>query len=155
MPASAFLESTMDMTRDEDIRITLQYAELIDQYLKTDNFVLKYYAHRPDASIGFSYTTGRSPYHPLLYLGQKLPELDKADSTKTICFWAGTPDDTSYWILFPDQRSLLTYHAVTTPDGKAAPIYPPQNPNDSWYTKTNTYYLFDGTGKVLSQGLGF
>ncbi len=155
MPSAVLFESTLDMTSDEDVRMTIAYAALIDQYFKSDNFVLNYYGQRPNAHITLSYYTGKSPYYPLSNFSKKLPELAKTDSTQAIHFWAGTDDDTSYWVLFPNHQSLMTYHAVTTADGKAAPIYPAQDPNGSWYTKTNTWYLFDAAGKVLRQGLGW
>lgn len=155
MPPAVLFESTLDMTSALDVRSTIAYADLIDQYFNANNFVLSYYGKRPNAHITLSYYTGKSPYPPLSNFTKKLPELAKTDSTQCICFWAGTDDDTSYWVLFPNRQSLMTYHAVSTADGKAAPIYPPQDPNDSWYTKTSTWYLFDAAGKVLRQGLGF
>jgi len=155
MPPAVLFESTLDMTSDEDVRMTIAYAALIDWYFKSDNFVLSYYGNRPGAHITLSYYTGHSPYPPLSNFSKKLPELAKTDSTQAICFWAGTDDDTSYWVLFPDHQSLLTYHAVSTADGKAAPIYPAQDTAGSWFTKTNTWYLFDAGGKVLRQGLGW
>ena len=155
MPPAVLFESTLDMTSDEDVHMTIAYAALIDQYFKSDNFVLDYYGERPNAHITLSYYTGKSPYPPLSNFSKKLPELAKTDSTQCICFWAGTDDDTSYWVLFPNHQSLLTYHAVSTADGKAAPIFPAQDPDANWYTKTNTWYLFDAAGKVLSQGIGF
>jgi hypothetical protein len=155
MPSAVLFESTLNMTSDEDVRMTIAYADLIDQYFKSDNFVLNYYGKRPNAHITLSCYTGKSPYPPLSNFSKKLPEVAKTDSTKAICFWAGTDDDTSYWVLFPNHQSLLTYHAVSTADGKAAPIFRPQNADDSWYTKTNTWYLFDAAGQVLQHGLGF
>jgi len=155
MPPAVLFESTLDMTSEEDVRMTIAYADLIDQYFKSNNFVLNYYGQRANAHITLSYYTGRSPYYSLSNFSKKLPGLAKTDSTQTISFWAGTEDDTSYWVLFPNHQSLMTYHAVTTADGKAAPIFPAQDPNASWFTKTNTWYLFDGAGKVLSQGVGF
>jgi hypothetical protein len=155
MPSVVLFESTLDMTNDKDVRMTIAYADLIDQYFKSNNFVLNYYKKQPNGHITLSYYTGKSPYPPLSNFNKKLPEFFKIDSTKTICFWAGTDDDTSYWVLFPNRQSLMTYHAVTTADGKAAPIFPAQNPDDNWYVKTNTWYLFDDEGKVLRQGLGW
>lgn len=155
MPPAVLFESTLDMTSDEDVHRTIAYAGLIDEYFKSANFVLNYYGQRPNAHITLSYYTGKSPYPPLSNFSKKLPELAKTDSTQAICFWAGTDDDTSYWVLFPNHQSLLTYHAVSTADGKAAPIFPAQDPNANWFTKTNTWYLFDAGGKVLKQGVGF
>ncbi len=155
MPANASIEGRIDMTRREEINTVIGYAGLIDQYFKADNFVLKYYSNRPDSHFAFSYSTGQSPYNSLRYLSKKLPELSKTDSSKTISFWLGAPDESSFWIMFPGSKTLLTYHSVTTPNGQTAPIYPPQDPNATWTTKSYTWYLFDDAGKVLGQGLRF
>jgi len=155
MPANASIEGRIDMARREDINTVIEYAGLIDRHFKADNFVFKYYSNRPDSHFAFSYNTGQSPYNSLRYLSKKLPELSKADSSKTISFWLGAPDESSFWIICPDSKVLLTYHSVTTPNGETAPIYPPQDPSMSWTTKSDTWYLFDGAGKVLKQGLRF
>jgi|GEM_PF-4575054 len=155
MPANASLECQIDMTRKSDVKMVIEYAALIDKYFKTNNFMFNYYRNLKDAYIGFAYYTGRSPYYSLEYLGKKLPELAKTDSTQVIHCWISAPDDASTWIMFPDNKALLTYHSVTTPNGETAPIYPPLDPNANWSIKSNTYYLFDGSGKVLSQGRGF
>jgi hypothetical protein len=155
MPSAVLFESTIDMTSGEDVRRTVAYADVANQYFRSDNFVLGYYGKRAGAYITLSCYTGKSPYPSLSNFSKTLPELAQTDSTQTICFWAGTEDDTSYWILFPNHQSLLTYHSITTPDGKAAPIFTPQDPKDSWYTKSRTWYLFDAGGKVLQHGLGW
>ncbi len=155
MPANASLQSTIDMTRSEDIRMVIGYAALIDKYFKAGNFALKYYSNRPDCYISFSSNTGRSPFSSLAFLAKKYPELAKADSSQTVFCWLSAPDDASTWMLFPDNKCLLTYHSVSTPDGKTLPIYPPQDPNLNWAMRSNTWCLFDGTGKVLEEGRSF
>lgn len=155
MPSNTVFEANINMMLKKDIDMVINYATLIDNYFRSNNFVLKYYSNRPKTQFDFSYSTGQSPYHSLTYLGKKLPEMAKIDSSQTISFWIAGDDESSYWTIFPDGKALLTYHSVTTPDGKTAPIYPPQDPNASWFTNTNTYYLFDETGKVLSKGVGF
>ncbi|WP_184545365.1 hypothetical protein [Mucilaginibacter sp. FT3.2] len=155
MPSNAIFEARINMARKQDIQMIIDYGALIDQYFNANNFVFNYYSNRPKTQIDFSYNTGQTPYYSLTYLSKKLPDQAKIDSSQTISFWIAVADDSSYWIMFPDHKALLTYHSVTTPHGETAPIYPPQDRNATWYTKSNTYYLFDGAGKVLSQGIGF
>lgn len=155
MPGNALIDAQIDMERKADITSVIEYAALIDKYFKTGNFAFNYYRNRTDSHISFAYTTGRSPYSSLRYIAKKLPQLAKTDSTQVIYCWISATDDSSTWMMFPNDRILLTYHSVTTPHGETAPIYPAQDPNASWSVKSNTYYLFDSKGKVLSQGQRF
>lgn len=151
MPENAFLEANINMTSQHDIKMVVEYAALIDQYFKAGNFVLNYYSKLPDSRISFSCNTSRSPYTNLKHLREKLPAISQADSTQVISFWASVPDDTSKWVVFPDNKTLLTYHSVTTPNGQTAPIYPHQPAGLNWREKSYTFYLFDKTGKVIAQ----
>lgn len=152
MPTNATVYCRIDMADNKDIKTLIDYAALIDAYFKSNNFVLQYYSNRPKGYFSFWYYTGQSHHSSLLFLSQKLPELAKIDSTKTIAFYAGEPDDTTTWIIFPNNDILLTYHSFTAPNGQPGPIFPPMAPNTSWNTRSRYYYLFDGSGKVLSEG---
>lgn len=152
MPDNAVLYADIDMTSRNDIKMVVAYANLIDKYFKAGNFVLNYYGKQADGHISFSYNTGRSPYRTVEHLRKKIPTIPRADSTQMINFGAGVPNDSSSWILFPDNSALLTYHSVTTPNEQTAPIYPVQPPGLSLREKTMTLYWFDGAGKVTAQG---
>lgn len=151
MPDNATLYANIDMTSQNDIKMVVAYASLIDKYFKAGNFVLNYYSKQADGHISFSYNTGRSAYHTVEHFRKKIPTIPRADSTQMINFGAGVPDDSSSWILFPDNSSLLTYHSVTTPNQQTAPIYPVQPVGLSWREKSMILYLFDGAGKVTAQ----
>lgn len=150
MPANSLLYSTIDMSRPEDINKIIMHAALIDKYFKAGNFVFSYYNNRPQTHIGFSFNPDQLPYH-LPYQAKKIPDLANADSTQVLSFYVATLDDSSNWTIFPGNIILLTYHMVTTPDGKTAPIYPPQDPKIDWFKRSQICYLFDDAGKVLSQ----
>ncbi len=154
MPANATIYCRINMADNKDIKTLVDYAALIDNYFKTNNFVLQYYTNRPKAYFSFSYYTGQSNHSSLRFLEHKLPQLAKVDSTKTISFYAGEPDDASSWIIFPNNNILLTYHSFTLPNGTPGPIFPPMAPNTSWSTRSRYYYLFNSSGKVLSEGNG-
>jgi len=154
MPADATLESRIDMTRKQDINRVIKYANLLDKYFNSNNFVLKYYSSCTDCHLIFACYNENSAHPSLSYLNKKLPELAKADATQVISFWTTAPDDSATWMLFPDGKSLLTYHSITTPGMTTAPIFPPHQPGDDWNTITHTYFLFDNNGTILSQGLG-
>ncbi|EHQ30621.1 hypothetical protein Mucpa_6570 [Mucilaginibacter paludis DSM 18603] len=152
MPSNAVIYANIDMASMKDVGMLVQYAALIDHYFEGNNFVLKYYRNVPKAHIGFPFEAYHSPYSSTRSLKRSLPELADVDSTQSISFYASEPDDTSQWTIYSGNMVLLRYHSITTPHGETAPIFPPVDPKLNWSARTDHYYLFDGTGKVLREG---
>jgi hypothetical protein len=123
MPANTALWASLDMTNAADIKAVIDYANLIDKFFKAGNFMFKYYGADINSQLAFDYNTSHSPYYSLNFLAKTLPGLAKTDSSQVIRCRVNVPDDSSEWMIFPDNKILLTNHAVTTPHGETAPFF--------------------------------
>jgi len=85
-------------------------------------------------------------------LGKKFPGLAKADSTQALNVLVSASEDSSNWLLLPNNMVLLTSHLVLDPHGETAPFYPTNDPDVTRFGHSHILYLFDNSGKILNKG---
>jgi len=151
MPTNMQLTAYINPEDRQAILGLIHYSEEIKQYLKKDNFVLKYYSVRPEYHIGFMYVWKPSTNAYTAAAKKNIPSLKNIDESRALPIWVDAQGGKSsdWFLLLPDNRVVMAHRYINKPGAAFAPAFPPDDPNANALNSTIKYVLFNADGTVV------